>query len=124
MLVEECLRGEEGLAIRRAAGADDESAKRDAEPVADILLELPGPVLPAAAQVDDGADPSRLQARDLVRGRLGRAPQPVGDPVLVQVEEPEDAVIGQQHMRPRRAHVRTAPRTGLSQRAIRAMRRA
>ena len=76
------------------------SSRLDAEPLAGLLLELPGPVLAAAAQVDDGAHALGLQSRDLVRGRLGRAPQPVGDLVLVQVEQAEDPVIGQQHVGP------------------------
>ena len=114
-LVEEFLGGEDRLPVGRAAGADDELVEIDAEPLAGLLLELPGAVLAAAAQVDDGAHALGLEARDLVRRRLGRAPQAVGDLVLVQVEEAEDPVIGEQHMGPG-AHApgRAPPRAGPS----------
>ena len=123
MLSKNSLADEQRLPVRRPAGADDELVEIDAEPLADLLLELPGAVLAAAAQVDDGAHALGLEAGDLMRGRLGRAPQPVGDLVLVQVDRRKtpwsaSSMLAQARTRP------GSPSTGRSQRAMRAMRRA
>ena len=69
--VEEFLGGEQGLPVRRPAGADDELFQLDAEPLAGLLLELPGAVLAAAAQVDDGAHALGLQSARSGAGPAG-----------------------------------------------------
>jgi hypothetical protein len=55
-----------------------------------------------AAQIDDRTHALACHGADVVRRRLRRAPSPRADPVLVEIEQAEDAVVDQQHIKPMR----------------------
>lgn len=98
--LEEFLRSQNRVPVRRAARADNEFREFEPEAFADFLLQLPGAVLSTPTQVHDSPNALSLQPFDLVGRRLRRPPQPVGDPVLVEIEQPKDAVIDKEHVRP------------------------
>ena len=57
----------------------------------EIFFDVEGPKL----RLGDSREP-----RELERSWLGGAPEPSGHPVLVQVDEPEHAMIDEQHVSP------------------------
>ena len=94
---------EDGLAVRGARRERTTNSIRVMPSRSQAsFCKRPGAVLAAAAQVDDRAHALGGEAGDLVRRRLGRAPEPMRDLMLVEVGEPEDAVIGEQHVGPGR----------------------
>ena len=97
---EEVLGTEDRVPVRRLARAHHEFDEVEAEPVAGVLLQLPGAVLPPAAQVDDCAHPALGEPGELMRRRLRRAPQVRRDLVPVEIQQPEGAVVDEHHMGP------------------------
>ena len=97
---EEVLGLQENVASRRHGRLNDERHEGDAVALARLALERPGAMAAAAAQIDDRAHAGRREGGDLLRGRLRRAPQLVRDLVVVEIDEPEGAVIGEDHVRP------------------------
>ena len=73
--VEEGLGRQDGLPRGRLPRAQDELHQRQALALAGLALEGPGAVLAPAPEGDHGPDPLAFEPGQLVRRRLGRAPE-------------------------------------------------
>jgi hypothetical protein len=92
---------EDRLAVGRFAGPQHEFGQYQAIGFAGLSFERPGTIFASAAQIDDGLDAVFGCLGDLAGGRLRRAPEPRRDLVTVQIDDPENAMVGEDHIHPR-----------------------
>src|SRR5690606_15855452 len=72
--------------------------ERDTVAAARLLLQPVAAALMLAAQIDDRADALTCQRLDIARRRLCRPPRVLAEAMPVDVQQPEDPVIDEQHV--------------------------